>query len=268
MAKRVKIILNGACGRMSKEIIRASASFKEIRIVGGVDVSNHPRLGADLGEIAGVEPIGALLVSDLKKLLPITDVIVDFSSPQASLAAFEAARAKGTPIVCGTTGFSAKDEEKIKQAAEKIPVILSSNMSLGMHLLALICRKAAEVLSSGYDIEIYEAHHRHKKDAPSGSALLLADALFEGRGQSRKALVFDRSKQREERDRNSIGIASARGGDIIGIHKVLIAGEGEYLELSHTATSRQAFAQGALTAALWVADKEAGMYTMRDVLRL
>jgi 4-hydroxy-tetrahydrodipicolinate reductase len=234
----------GAAGRMGKAVAEA--------LEGRATLSG----GADLGDDAGA-------------LAHSSDVLIDFSAPGALLVNLDAAVSTGVPIVIGTTGLGAEHQAAIDGAARTIPVLQSANMSLGINLLAHLVHQAAARLGEGWDIEIVEMHHRHKVDAPSGTALLLGQAAAEGRAVD-LAAVSDRGRDGigEARKAGQIGFASLRGGSVAGDHQVVFAAEGERLELGHRAESRAIFAQGAIEAALWLADKPAGRYTMKDVLGL
>ncbi|HSC48352.1 MAG TPA: 4-hydroxy-tetrahydrodipicolinate reductase [Gammaproteobacteria bacterium] len=248
----MKIALLGAGGRMGRAVLEAAAAQSGVTITAAV-----VRAGS---EAAGKEFQGVRFSTDLKAGLAAADVLLDFSVPAATAAALELCLAAKKPLVSGVTGMDVALKEKLHSAARSIPVLCAPNMSLGVALLTQLARQAAAVLGPEFDIEILEAHHRHKKDAPSGTALALGEAVSEGRGTPLQ------ERGPGPRQEGRIGFASLRGGDLAGEHTVLFAGEGERLELSHKAGSRQGFAQGALKAAAWVHAKPAGNYSLADVL--
>ena len=255
---------------MGKTLIRClqMGSVPGLKLVGTVDLRDCPDCGKDAGLAAGVAEIGVPIHSDLSEVAPLCDVVIDFSSHQgtAGHALRVAEWKKG--MVIGATGLSPDEKKVIDQAAAKIPLVLAPNMSLGVNLLLSLVQKAAESLKGkGYDIEIIERHHRRKKDAPSGTAIGLGEAAAKGFGWDLKRVsVHGREGLVGERPVEQIGFHAVRGGDIIGDHTVLFATDGECIELSHRATSREALALGALRAAVWVANRRAGLYSMRDVL--
>jgi 4-hydroxy-tetrahydrodipicolinate reductase len=226
-------------------------------------------LGADIGETAGIGPLGVAITSDIQDLFARTDAILDFSTPDATAQYSTVAAEAGIIHVIGTTGFEPLHEDTIWEAAQHTAVVKSGNMSLGVNLLAELVKKAAHALGSGFDIEILEMHHRMKVDAPSGTALLLGHAAAEGRGIALEDhSVRVRDGHTGERDHEEIGFATLRGGDVVGDHTVILAGLGERLELTHRANDRMIFARGAVTAALWAQGKSPGLYSMTDVLGL
>ncbi|ERL21303.1 dihydrodipicolinate reductase [Oribacterium sp. oral taxon 078 str. F0263] len=250
----LRILLHGACGVMGEKI--SALSGGETGIVAGVD------------RRAGEEGISRPfpLYRELSEIREDFDVIVDFSVPEAAGGLLRYACERGKPLVFCTTGLSEEELSLLEEASRRIPILRSANMSLGINLLTeLVKLSAAKLYERGFDIEILEEHHRRKKDAPSGTALMLADAVDEAIGE-RLERVFDRTKRRTPRPKQEIGISSLRGGSIPGVHELIFAGEDEILTLSHTAYSRGIFAKGALSAALWIAGREPGLYSMRDVL--
>lgn len=261
-----RVVIVGVTGRMGRALVRAATASKEFEVVAGVASPRSAELGRDIGELAGVGALGVQVTSDLAAALERCDVAIDFSNGAATATNVAACRAAGKPVVIGTTGFSADAELELAEAARHIAVLVAPNTSLGVTLLIEMVRAAASALPAGFDIEIIEAHHRNKRDAPSGTALALGRAAAEGRGQD-----FDRvavmSRQGESaRQTGEIGFAVTRGGDIVGEHTVLFAGQGESVSLGHRATDRSIFATGALKAAAWLAGKPPGRYAMRDVL--
>lgn len=265
-----KIVVVGAGGRMGRTIVRClrAGVVPELELFGAVDLWDHPERGRDIGLVAGCGETGILLTCDLQPLLSSCDVIVDFSSHHGTAGNASRIAAAGKAWVVGTTGLDETEQQAIREASHKIPIVFSPNMSIGMNLLFSLVEQAAHILrDKGYDCEIIERHHRHKKDAPSGSALRLGEAVAKGFGwDARTVAVHGRVGQIGERPKQQIGYHAVRGGDIVGDHTVMFATDGEILEFSHRATSRDAFAIGALRAAAWVVGKPPGIYTMRDIL--
>ena len=247
----INILLNGALGRMGKEVIHAvDMQSDKFRIVCGVDKE----------EDKTTFPI----YNNIDNINEKVDVIIDFSIPSASFAILEYAKKHNIPAVIATTGFSNEDIERIKEYSKTIPVFRSSNMSLDINLMASIVKKVAEVLKNS-DIEIIETHHNRKIDSPSGTAILLADAINEVL-EDKKQYNFDRMQKKEKRSRNEIGFSSIRGGNVVGEHTVAFFGESETLEITHKAYSRQVFAEGALKAAEFIVGKESGLYDMGNIV--
>jgi 4-hydroxy-tetrahydrodipicolinate reductase len=240
----------------------------ELKLHAALDHDANPSLGRDAGELVG-SPCGVKVAADITAALKSADVLVDFTRPEATMEYLAACRKTGTRLVIGTTGFSAEQKQAISDAAKDIAIVFAPNMSVGINLLINLVQSAAKVLSTGYDIEIIEAHHRHKVDAPSGTALRLGEAAAAALGHDlAKCAVYGREGLTGERDPTTIGFATVRGGDVVGDHTVLFAGIGERVELTHKASSRATFALGALRAAKWLADKRNGLYDMQDVLGL
>ena len=246
----MNILLNGATGRMGKEVIKKVAEEKDLNITCGVGI----------GENNEKFPI----YENTKDIEEKVDVIIDFSIPKASLNILEYARKNKIPIVIATTGFSDEELKGIKEASEEIPVFRSSNMSLDINLMAKIVQEIARVLNDT-DIEIIETHHNRKVDSPSGTAILLADAINEVL-ENKKIYTFDRMQKREKRSKDEIGFSSIRGGNIVGEHTVKFFGENETLEIKHTSYSRQVFVEGALKAAKFIVTKNSGLYDMRSMV--
>ncbi|MBB5517641.1 4-hydroxy-tetrahydrodipicolinate reductase [Amphiplicatus metriothermophilus] len=265
----ISILIAGAGGRMGRAVIREVLKTPGVALAGGFDRPGGDQVGADLGRLAGLDALGLEVADSPEEGLKRADAVIDFSAPAASAALAGAAAAAGVALVLGTTGLDAAQERDVAAAAEKIPVVRSGNMSLGVNLLAALVEEAARRLSDEYDIEIIEAHHRHKVDAPSGTALMLARAAAKGRGVDLEAkAVRARDGQTGPRRAGDIGFAVARGGGIVGEHQVLFAGGEEVIALSHSAIDRGLFAKGAVAAAKWAVGKPAGLYDMRDVLGL
>lgn len=238
-----------------------------LKLHAALDRADSPSIGRDAGESMG-KPAGVKITSDLKAIEG-ADVLIDFTRPEASLQYLDACEAAGVKMVIGTTGFTAEQKALIQKASQGIAIVFAPNMSVGVTLLTTLVEAAARVLREGYDIEIIEAHHRHKVDAPSGTALRLGEAAAEGAGRDfDKVAVYAREGITGERKPESIGFATVRGGDVVGDHTVLFAGVGERIELTHKASSRATFALGALRAAKYLRDKKAGLYDMQDVLGL
>ena len=273
MAETRKVLIVGAGGRMGLAMARliAQRAVPGLELVAAVDRAGAPLLGQDAGVAAGVPALGVVLGADLAAgLAARPDVAVDFSSPAATAATAAQVAAAGVPWVVGTTGLGAAEQAAVAQAARKIPVVLSANMSLGVNLLYALVAQAARTLAGlRYDCEIIERHHRRKKDAPSGTALYLGEAAAQGFGWNLKDVAVDgRTGIPGERPEKEIGFHAVRGGDVVGDHVVLFAADGECIELSHRATSRDTLALGALRAAAWIPGRAPALYGMRDVLGL
>ena len=263
-----KIIMAGAGGKMGAMIIKQIMADKSLEIVGALEDATSPAIGKDIGEVIGTGKLGVIMVSDLSSIIGKADVIIDFSIVKATLKTLEIAVKNGKAMVIGTTGF--KDEEKklIEEAAKKIPVVFTPNFSVGVNLLFKLVREATKVLKDkDFDIEIVEAHHRFKKDAPSGTALKLAQIAAEEKNLNLKdAMVTGREGMTGERNPDKIGVFAMRGGDIVGDHTVFYTTLGERIELTHKAHNRECFAKGSLVAAKFAAKGKAGLYDMGDVL--
>jgi 4-hydroxy-tetrahydrodipicolinate reductase len=265
----LRIGISGCAGRMGRMLVAEVAATPGCSVAGGVEGPKNHALGKDIGELAGIGAIGLVASSDVAALVQNADVVIDFSTPAASIAHAQLAAAAKKALVIGTTGLDASASEALREAAKSAPILWAPNMSLGVNLLLNLVAQAAQRLGDEYDVEILEMHHRHKVDAPSGTALALGKAAAEGRGIDLAA-----SSQRVRdgitgpRKVGTIGFATLRGGDNPGEHRVLFATEGEQVELAHRATSRRVFARGAVKAAQWLADKPPGLYGMKDVLGL
>jgi len=259
-----ELIVSGAAGRMGRRIISLATETGEFDIVGAVERQDHPDIGKDAGLVAGTGPINVKLDS----VYPATaDVVIDFSQPEAAEKTIDYCTENSAALVLGTTGLSDEQREKIKNASEKIPVIYATNMSVGMNVLFALVGRVASMLGDEYDIEIIEQHHRFKKDAPSGSALTLAENICQATGRGfPDSLVHGRNGKEALRQEGTIGIHAIRAGDITGIHSVIFGTLGEKLTVNHTAHSRDTFARGAMRAAKWLIGKEPNFYSMPDVL--
>lgn len=265
----LNVIVCGAGGRMGGAVIRAARQSAEINITAAIDRPGSARIGKDAGEITGAGHVGVLVSERIAPSAKANSVIIDFTNPEASLGYLRAAAKLRIPIVIASTGFTAKQLAAIKRLARLTPTLLSANTSLGVNVLVSLLGKAAKMLGDGYDVEIIEAHHRFKKDAPSGTALALGRAVAGALGRDldkvgingRKGIVGERSKK-------EIALLSVRAGDIVGEHTVIFGGIGERLEFIHRAHSRDTFAHGAIRAAQWLAGKKPGLYSMQDMLGL
>ena len=253
---------------MGHAIVRAIAAAEGAALSAAVERADYPYLGADASQMAGLSASG-VRVSDQPPAKGVADVWIDFSTPSAAVPNAQAAAAASAGIVIGTTGVSADDKEKIAAIAKTIPVVLTPNMSMGVNVMLKLVADAARMLGPGYDIEIVETHHRAKRDAPSGTALRLGEAVAEASGRDlAKVARYDRHGEIGPRTQAEIGMQTLRGGDVFGDHTVFYFGQGDRIEITHRASSRDTFAHGAVRAALWLADKPAGLFDMRDVLGL
>ncbi|WP_297211567.1 MULTISPECIES: 4-hydroxy-tetrahydrodipicolinate reductase [Thermodesulfovibrio] len=263
----IKLTVCGAAGRMGSRIIALSKEYAELKVVGAIESKANPKVELDAGAVAGIGEMGVKISEDISKVIGETDVVVNFTSPEATLEHLEIVRKNKKSMVIGTTGFSNEQISIIQNASRDIPIVLSPNMSIGVNLLFKILRDVARVLGDDYDIEIFEAHHRMKKDAPSGTAVKMAKVIAEALGRNfDEVAVYARKGIIGERTKKEIGIQTVRAGDIVGEHTVLFGGLGERIEITHKASSRDTFARGALKAALWLYGKSAGLYDMGDVL--
>ena len=263
----MKIGIVGCAGRMGRMLGGVVLDTNGAELAGGTEVSGSPHLGADLGVLAGGEPSGLSAGDDPAEMFAAVDVVLDFTIPAASLAHARLAAEHGSALVIGTTGLSNADMDEIAQAAESTAIVHAGNMSLGVNLLVGLARQVAAALGSDYDIEVLEMHHKHKIDAPSGTALMLGKAAAEGRGIAHdESAVMSREGETGARPDGAIGYATLRGGDVIGDHSVIFAGPGERIELVHKAGDRGLFARGAVRAAMWTVGQAPGLYTMHDVL--
>lgn len=266
----VRAVIVGVTGRMGRALVHAAGERPQLRITGAVASAGSASLGCDAGVLAGIEPLGIEVTSDLPAALAAADVAIDFSQPHATRANIAACRAARKPLLVGTTGFGAEvTEAELDGAAREIPLLIAPNTSLGVALLVELVRAAARALPPEFDIEIVEAHHRMKRDAPSGTALALGRAAGDGRGLTPAEALSGTSAAGREgpRRQREIGFAVVRGGDIVGEHTVLFAGPGEELRLSHRAGDRALFARGALRAAQWLAGQPPGRYGMSDIVQ-
>lgn len=265
----IKAVVCGAGGRMGKRIISLIGDSEDVKLAGAIERSGSPYIGLDAGENAGAGRLGIGITDNLDLLKDTADVIIDFTDPTATIEHVKVSRDNILPIVIGTTGFSGRELDEISDASRIIPVVISPNMSIGINLIFKVIDDIARRLSRDYDIEIVEAHHRLKKDAPSGTAMRMARILAGARGLDLdKAGVYSRKGMIGERGKDEIGIQTIRAGDIVGEHTVIFGGPGERIEVAHRAHNRDNFAKGAIIAASWLAKKEPGLYDMMDVLGL
>ena len=259
------VAITGAAGRMGQRLVALAKQSGDFEIVGAIERADHEAIARDAGEVAGVGKIGVPVTQDLA---PTPQVLIDFTAPASMRHWLKTCRDRGIAMVIGTTGLQASDLATIEQAAADIPVLQAPNMSLGVNLLFKVAAEVAKRLGDDYDIEIVEGHHRFKKDAPSGTAMGLADAILNATGKKRDALAYDRHGDDATRKRGEIGMHALRIGDEVGKHTAYFAALGERLELTHVATNRDTFVHGALRAAKWLAGREPGRYSIADVLGL
>lgn len=264
----LNIAIAGCSGRMGRALLEVVAQAPDVRLAAALERKGSPFVGKDAGELFGA-PCGVSISEDTAIALAGCHALIDFTRPEATLDHLKACRELGINIVIGTTGFSAEQKGLIADAGRDIGVVFAPNMSVGVNLSLKLLDMAARVLNEGYDIEIVEAHHRHKVDAPSGTALRMGEVVAHALGRNlAECAVYGREGVTGERSPSTIGFATVRGGDIVGDHTVLMAGTGEMIELSHRATSRETFAIGALNAAAWVVQQKPGLYSMKNVLGL
>lgn len=266
----VRVAIAGAAGRMGRALVEAvSNSEADIKVTAAIVLSDDPALGIDVGLLAIGAAIDVETVADLQSVADDFDVLIDFTAPDATLEHLEFCQQHGKSMVIGTTGFSDAQKELISQAGTKIPLVFAPNMSIGVNLCFNLLEQAARVLGDDVDIEISEAHHRYKKDAPSGTALAMGEVIANTLDRDlADHAVYGREGMSAERDRKTIGFATVRAGDIVGDHTVTFAGLGERVEITHKASSRMTFATGAVRAANWIVGQNAGLYSMKDVLGL
>lgn len=264
---RIRIAVAGAGGKMGRRILSLAARDPQWQIAGALEQKGADVLGMDVGPLVGRDPLGVRVTSEIEEALRPAQVLIDFSSPGAAGDHLRGALKLRKGLVLGTTGLSEKTKRALRQAARQIPILQSPNMSTGVNLLFELVTQAAEILKEDFDIEISEVHHRMKKDAPSGTALELARLIAEVNGwDPKQAFLYGRKGETGQRKKGTLAIHAVRGGDVVGEHTVSFLGEGEVLELVHRATSRDAFARGALRAAKFLARQRRGIYNMRNIL--
>ncbi len=265
----IKTVVYGVAGRMGRRLASLIAESDDIELVGATEARTNPAVGKDVGELIGLGRLGITVACNLEEVIQHTDVVVDFTTPEASLAAARIYASVGKAAVVGTTGFSDQQLAVFRETVAAVPCVFSPNFSVGVNLLFKLVEEAAGTLGEGFDVEIVESHHRFKKDAPSGTAKRLAQIAASALGYDfDQVAVYGRKGLTGERKRSQIGIHAVRAGDIVGEHTVLFGGVGERIELSHRASSRDAFAQGALRAVRFVVEAKPGLYDMMDVLGL
>ena len=263
-----RIAVAGASGRMGQMLVDAIRSADDCSLTGALDLAGSAAIGRDAGAASG-QPTGTFITADLQAGLAHSQVLIDFTRPEGTLAHLQVCRALGVSMVIGTTGFTEAQKAEIADAAKDIAIMMAPNMSVGVNVTLKLLEMAAKALETGYDIEIIEAHHRHKVDAPSGTALKMGEVIAAALGRDLKdCAVYAREGVTGERDPSSIGFATIRGGDIVGDHTVLFAGTGERIEISHKSSSRATYAQGSLRAVRFLAGQKAGLFDMFDVLGL
>jgi len=265
----VKVVIIGAAGRMGQALVQCAHAAEGIELAGAVEISGSPYLGRDPAVLAGLDATGVEIIDDLAAVAGTADVAIDFTFHEAVPVNANVMAEHGKAIVIGTTGLTPDESDVVHAVTEKIPIVWAPNMSTGVNLLFSFAERAASILGFDYDVEIVETHHKHKKDAPSGTALRLGEKVAAGRGQNfDEAVVYGREGLTGEKPQDQIGIHSVRSGDVVGEHIVSFAGGSERVELIHRASSRHSFAMGAMRAALWVCGREPGLYDMQDVLGL
>lgn len=263
-----KIAIAGSSGRMGRTLLEAVTQAGDLCVAAALEMADSPFLGKDAGELIGSRN-GVAITSDHEAALRGCDYIIDFTRPAGTLAHLEVCRVAGVKMVIGTTGFSAEEKDLLRAASEDIAIVFAPNMSVGVNVTLKLLETAARVLNEGYDIEIIEAHHRHKIDAPSGTALRMGEVIAEALGRDlQKVAVYGREGVTGERDDATIGFSTIRAGDIVGEHTAMFAGSGERVEIVHKASSRMTFAMGALRAVRFLQDKPSGLFDMQDVLGL
>lgn len=265
----MRIAVTGAAGRMGKNLIEAVHQADGLTLGAAVARPESTLFGADAGELAGVGKLGVALSGNLEGVLDQFDVLIDFTHPSVTLKNLQICRRAGKAMVIGTTGFSAAEKQLLSEAGEDISIVFAANFSVGVNLCLKLLDTAARVLGDDVDIEVLEAHHRHKVDAPSGTALRMGEVVANALGRDLdKVAVYGREGQTGARARETIGFATVRAGDVVGDHTVLFAADGERVEITHKASSRMTFAKGAVRAASWLSGRSAGLYDMQDVLGL
>lgn len=263
----LKVIVSGVAGKMGSTILRRVLMDSSLKLSGALEHKNHPWLGKDAGNVIGLGRTEVIVTEGDAQITG--DVIIDFTTKDATLSLLKTAERNKIPMVIGTTGLDDSERKEVSKSSETIPIVFSPNMSIGINLLFMLLTRTVELLGEEYDVEIFEEHHRYKKDAPSGTALAIGEVIAKALGKKLEKIgVFERKGITGERQKGTIGIQSIRAGDIIGDHTVLFATEGERIEFTHRATSRDNFARGAIRAAKWVVHQEPGLYSMKDVLGL
>lgn len=269
MTAPIRIALTGIAGRMGRTLAEAIAADDRLTLAAAVERPDSSVIGTDVGELTGIGRNGLLVASELEQVVADCDVVIDFTAPAATLAHLTCCREAGRPLVIGTTGLDDAGRQALSAAAADIPVVYAPNYSVGVNLSLKLLDMAARVLGDSVDIEIIEAHHRHKVDAPSGTALRMGEVVARALGRDlADVAVYGRQGHTGARERATIGFETIRAGDIVGDHTVLFAGDGERIEITHKASSRMTFAAGAVRAAVWATSQPPGLYDMNDVLGL
>jgi len=265
---KIRFALVGSSGRMGRTLIEAVLKAEDAELVAAIDQADSPFIGKDAGELIGT-PCGVAISSDLEAGLAKADCLIDFTRPEGTLIHLEACRKHKVALVIGTTGFNAEGKKQIEAAAKDIPVVFAPNMAVGVNAVFKLLDVAARILNEGYDVEVIEAHHRHKVDAPSGTALRMGEVVAAALGRTlEEDAVYGREGHTGERPASQIGFSTIRGGDIVGDHTVLFAGTGERIEITHKSASRMSYALGSLKAARFMQGKASGLFDMQDVLGL
>ena len=265
----IRVAIAGAAGRMGRALVEAVNAQDGMQVTAALERPQHALLGTDAGQLAGIGELGVLLSDQLPSVVEQFDVMIDFTSPQATIGHIEVCRQAGRKMVIGTTGLSPEQLEVLRAASADTAIMFAPNMSVGVNLCLKLLKIAAETLGDRVDIEIIEAHHRHKVDAPSGTALRMGETVAEALGRDlRQCAVYGREGHTGERERKTIGFETIRAGDIVGEHTVMFADTGERVEITHKASSRMTFANGAARAARWICRHDAGLFDMQDVLNL
>ncbi len=263
----IKIAVTGAAGRMGKTLIEAVSLNLNAALSAAIEHPDSSMIGADAGELAGLGKNGVAIVGNVNDVINDFDVLIDFTAPAATVANANVCAAAGKKMIIGTTGCTIEDRAVIAAAAEQSAICMATNFSTGVNLCFKLLKEAAEILGDDYDVEIVEAHHRHKVDSPSGTALSMGEAVADGLGRNlKKVAIYGREGQVGARPDKEIGFATLRGGDVVGDHTVMFLADGERVEISHKASSRMSFGRGAIRAAVWVAEKDSGLFDMQDVL--
>ncbi len=265
----MKIAINGAGGRMGKTLIQACDENENVQLGAAFEVSSSQSMGKDAGEAAGIGATGITITNDLNSQSSAFETLIDFTIPKCTMQSVELCRSLGKSMVIGTTGLNDEQKQTLAEASQDISIVFAPNMSVGVNLCLRLLQTAAKTLGDDYDVEIIEAHHRHKVDAPSGTALRMGEVVAESLDRDlNECAVFGRQGHTGERDKKTIGFETIRAGDIVGDHTVMFSGIGERVEITHKASSRMTFARGAVRAAVWLGSKNSGLYDMQDVLDL
>jgi 4-hydroxy-tetrahydrodipicolinate reductase len=268
MSETLRIAIAGASGRMGKMLIETVLAAEDAELVGALDIANSPSLGTDPGMSWGLQT-DIRITDQLEKGLESAQFLIDFTRPEGTLAYAKYCAEHGIHMIIGTTGLSTEQQQELASYADKIAIVFAPNMSVGVNATFKLLELAAKILNQGYDIEIIEAHHKHKVDAPSGTALKMGEIVATAQGKNLKdCAVLSREGHTGERTEGTIGFATIRGGDVVGDHTVLFAGDGERIEITHKSASRMAYAQGAIRAARFLQNKQNGYFDMQDVLGL